>query len=183
MLRYTAAAEGGGGGGSLVLLLLLGLADEEAEDQDAGSTRMAQAAGDEGRSGAELLTIEEARPDQVKQQRQSNQNQIGDEQRCSISKQARLAAPPRLSRSSQQAEAAAGKVGSRGEAGNTSNSSTASLQPWGGGDRDRDRERPRQAGSGGEKGGFYLCTIIKNADVYTTKNFGDICVTSRFFSA
>lgn len=50
MLRYTAAAEGGGGGGSLVLLLLLlGLADEEAEDQDAGSTRMAQAAGDQGR--------------------------------------------------------------------------------------------------------------------------------------
>jgi len=30
-------------------LLLLGLADEEAEDQDAGSTRMAQAAGDQGR--------------------------------------------------------------------------------------------------------------------------------------
>ena len=54
MLRYTAAAVGGGGG-SLVVVppppppLLLGLADEEAEDQDAGSTRMAQAAGDQGR--------------------------------------------------------------------------------------------------------------------------------------
>jgi len=57
MLRYTAAAVGGGGGSLVVVvvppppppLLLLGLADEEAEDQDAGSTRMAQAAGDQGR--------------------------------------------------------------------------------------------------------------------------------------
>jgi len=53
MLRYTAAAVGGGGGSLVVVVvpppLLLGLADEEAEDQDAGSTRMAQAAGDQGR--------------------------------------------------------------------------------------------------------------------------------------